>query len=104
VSLIRSKAGEWGIDSARIGIVGFSAGGHLAVATATRFEKRTYDSIDDVDRISCRPDFAISVYPGYLASKEKDELVRVGASRQIRPQSFSHMATMISSVHRRTAL
>ena len=72
VSLVRSKAREWGID--RIGIVGFSAGGHLAIATATNFEKRTYEPIDDIDKISCRPDFAIPVYSGYLKAKDKDEL------------------------------
>jgi acetyl esterase/lipase len=55
-------------------MVGFSAGGHLAIATATSFEKRTYEPIDEVDKISCRPDFAILAYPGYLKAKDKDEL------------------------------
>ena len=64
VSLVRSKAGQWGIDPKRIGMVGFSAGGHLAIATATSFEKRTYEPIDDIDKISCRPDFAILAYLG----------------------------------------
>jgi len=74
VSLIRSKAEEWRISPKRIGITGFSAGGHLAIATATNFEKRSYDPIDDIDKISCRPDFAIPVYSGYLKAKDKDEL------------------------------
>jgi acetyl esterase/lipase len=74
VSLVRSKAKEWGIDPKRIGMVGFSAGGHLAVATATSFEKRSYEPSDDIDKISCRPDFAIGVYSGYLKAKDKDEL------------------------------
>jgi acetyl esterase/lipase len=74
VSLVRSKAKEWGVNPQRIGIVGFSAGGHLAIATATSFEKRTYAPMDDIDNISCRPDFAILVYPGYLKVKDKDEL------------------------------
>jgi acetyl esterase/lipase len=74
VSLVRSRAGEWGIHPERIGIVGFSAGGHLAIATATSFDKRTYDPMDDVDKISCRPDFAVPVYSGYLKVKDKDEL------------------------------
>ena len=74
VSLVRSKAREWGLDPQRIGIVGFSAGGHLAVATATSFEKRTYESIDDIDKLSCRPDFAIGVYSGYLKAKDKEEV------------------------------
>jgi acetyl esterase/lipase len=74
VSLVRSKAKEWGIDPKRIGMVGFSAGGHLAIATATSFEKRTYEAIDDIDKVSCRPDFAIALYSGYLKAKDKDEL------------------------------
>ena len=74
VSLVRSKAKEWGIDPQRIGIVGFSAGGHLAIATATSFDKRTYEPIDDIDKVSCRPDFAVPVYSGYLKAKDKDEL------------------------------
>jgi len=74
VSLVRSKAGEWGIDPKRIGIVGFSAGGHLALATATSFEKRTYEPVDDIDKTSCRPDFAVLCYSGYLKAKDKDEL------------------------------
>ncbi|HZR18602.1 MAG TPA: alpha/beta hydrolase [Verrucomicrobiae bacterium] len=74
VSLVRSKAGQWGLHSQRIGIIGFSAGGHLAIATATQFEKRSYEPQDEIDRVSCRPDFAILVYPGYLKAKDKDEL------------------------------
>jgi acetyl esterase/lipase len=74
VSLARHNAREWGIDPRRIGIIGFSAGGHLALATATSFDQRTYEPIDDVDKASCRPDFAIPVYSGYLKAKDKDEL------------------------------
>jgi acetyl esterase/lipase len=74
VSLVRSKATEWGLNPDRIGIVGFSAGGHLAVATATSFDKRTYDPVDEVDKISCRPDFAMAIYSGYLKAKDADEL------------------------------
>jgi acetyl esterase/lipase len=74
ISLIRSRAKEWGIHPERIGMVGFSAGGHLAIATATSFEKRTYAAIDDIDKVSCRPNFALLAYPGYLKPKDKDEL------------------------------
>ena len=74
VSLVRSRAAEWGIDPQRIGMVGFSAGGHLAVATATSFEKRLYEPIDAVDKVSCRPDFAVLCYSGYLKAKDKDEI------------------------------
>ena len=74
VSLVRSRAKEWGIDPKQIGMVGFSAGGHLAIATATNFDRRTYPAVDDADKTSCRPDFAIGVYSGYLKEKDKDEL------------------------------
>jgi acetyl esterase/lipase len=74
ISLVRSRAKEWGINPKRIGMVGFSAGGHLAIATATSFEKRSYKAIDAIDKISCRPDFAVLVYPGYLKAMDKDEL------------------------------
>jgi acetyl esterase/lipase len=75
ISLVRSKANEWGINPQRIGVVGFSVGGHLAMAAATSFQKRSYEPIDDVDKISCRPDFAIPVYPGLLKASDEDELL-----------------------------
>jgi acetyl esterase/lipase len=74
MSLVRSRAAEWGIDPRRIGMVGFSAGGHLALATATGFAKRLYEPIDAVDHVSCRPDFAVLCYSGYLKVKDKDEV------------------------------
>lgn len=74
VSFVRTKSREWNINPDRIGMIGFSAGGHLAIATATSFPKRRYEPIDEIDQASCRPDFAIPVYSGYLKAKDKDEL------------------------------
>lgn len=74
VSLVRSRATEWGIDPHRIGMVGFSAGGHLALATATRFHERSYSQIDAIDTVSCRPDFAVLCYSGYLKADGRDEV------------------------------
>ncbi|MFH1268831.1 MAG: alpha/beta hydrolase [Planctomycetota bacterium] len=71
MSLIRKNAEEWGIDPKRIGILGFSAGGHLSAAASTNFDKRAYDRIDEIDGISCRPDFTVLVYPAYLLDGEK---------------------------------
>lgn len=68
VSLVRSKAKAWGIDLKRIGIMGFSAGGHLSLMTATQFAKRAYEPIDEIDNVSCRPDFAVAAYSGYLVN------------------------------------
>ena len=74
VRIVRSRAKEWGLDPQKIGIGGFSAGGHLAIATATSFDRQTYEPIDELDKLSCRPDFCIPVYSGYLKHKEKDAL------------------------------
>ena len=52
-----------------VGVMGFSAGGHLAVMTAISFEKRSYQPIDDIDRSSCRPNFAVVAYPGYILER-----------------------------------
>jgi len=78
VSLFRSRAQEWKLDSEKIGILGFSAGGQVAALVATRFDQRAYDVSDDIDSASCRPDFALLVYPWQLVNddtgKLKDEL------------------------------
>jgi len=72
MGLVREHAAEWRIDPDRIGVLGFSAGGHLAAAISTHFDKRLYDAVDAADRLSCRPDFAVVIYPGYLALAEKN--------------------------------
>ena len=72
IGFVRSHATEWRIDPHRIGVLGFSAGAHLAAALSTHFDKRLYDSIDTADNLSCRPDFAVIVYPGYLAIAEEN--------------------------------
>jgi acetyl esterase/lipase len=68
--MVRSHATEWHIDPHRIGVLGFSAGAHLAAALSTHFDQRLYDPTDTADSLSCRPDFAVIVYPGYLALAE----------------------------------
>lgn len=60
---VRANAKAWEIDPARIGIIGFSAGGHLASTAATHFDEGDSKATDSVDRVSCRPDFAILIYP-----------------------------------------
>lgn len=74
MSLVRSRASEWKIDPNRIGMIGFSAGGHLVGATATNFAKRAYQPVDKIDEISCRPDFGIMAYSGYFYEFDKKEL------------------------------
>jgi acetyl esterase/lipase len=63
VRTVRAKAAEWRIDPARIGILGFSAGGHLAMTASTLFDAGAADATDPIDRVSSRPDFAVLGYP-----------------------------------------
>jgi len=72
LGIVRSHATEWHIDPQRVGVLGFSAGAHLAAALSTHFEQRLYDPIDAADQLDCRPDFAVIVYPGYLALEERN--------------------------------
>jgi acetyl esterase/lipase len=73
--VVRSRAQEWGVDPARVGILGFSAGGHLAAAASTNFDVETYPASDGADKLSDRPDFAVIIYPGYLVVKEDGDKV-----------------------------
>ena len=83
VGLVRQHAKEWNIDPNRIGVLGFSAGGHLAAALSTHFDKRLYDPVDAADQLSCRPDFAVLVYPAYLVLTDKG----IAPSPDIQPTS-----------------
>lgn len=67
VGLVRFHAAEWHIDSHRIGVLGFSAGGHLVTAISVHYRQRLYPHVDAADEMSCRPDFAVAIYPGHLS-------------------------------------
>jgi acetyl esterase/lipase len=67
IGLTRMHAAQWHIDPKKIGVLGFSAGGHLVAAVSTHFDRRVYAPADAADRVSCRPDFAIAIYPGHLS-------------------------------------
>ena len=66
VGLVRFRAAEWHIDPHKIGVIGFSAGGHMVTAMSAHFDKRLYPAVDAADKESCRPDFAVALYPGHL--------------------------------------
>jgi acetyl esterase/lipase len=67
VELVRFHSAEWHIDPHKIGVLGFSAGGHLVAAMSAHFAQRVYPAVDDADKESCRPDFAVAIYPGHLS-------------------------------------
>jgi acetyl esterase/lipase len=75
MGLVRMNAKSWGIDSQRIGVLGFSAGGHLSAALSCNYQKRTYPRVDEADALSCRPDFTVLVYPAYLTVAEQGDKV-----------------------------
>lgn len=72
LGMVRAHAAEWKIDPNRVGVLGFSAGAHLAATLSTHFDQRVYSPVDDADKLSCRPDFAVVIYPGYLALPDKN--------------------------------
>ncbi len=67
--MVRAQADQLAVDPHKIGVLGFSAGGHLMAAISTYFATRTYPPVDATDRVSCRPDFAIAVYPGHVGAR-----------------------------------
>ena len=87
--LIRSKAADWGIDPARLGMLGFSAGGSLTARASTSFDKKTYEVLDAVDGLSARPDFAVLVYPGGV-EKDGELKPEITVSSQTPPMFFAH--------------
>jgi acetyl esterase/lipase len=76
LGILRERAAEWNVQPDRIGVLGFSAGGHLSAALSTNYEQRKYEPLDSADKVSCRPDFTVLVYPGYLSVKEENDKVR----------------------------
>lgn len=72
LGLVRHQAARWSIDPRKIGVLGFSAGGHMVAAISTHFDKRLYKVVDAADKESCRPDFAVALYPGHLAVPERN--------------------------------
>jgi acetyl esterase/lipase len=75
VGIVRNHASAWNIDPQRIGVLGFSAGGHLLAVLSNTSTERTYPKVDEADGVSSRPDFAILVYPAYLSVSDKGEVL-----------------------------
>jgi acetyl esterase/lipase len=86
LGLVRHRAAQWHVDPHKVGVIGFSAGGHLVAAVSTHFAQRTYAPVDAADKLSCRPDFAIAIYPGHLwAHEDEDRATRDDTDLRLRP-------------------
>jgi acetyl esterase/lipase len=72
IGLVRFNAVKWKIDPKKIGVLGFSSGGHLVAATSTNYKKRIYSPVDESDGVSCRPDFGIDLYGGHMSASDTD--------------------------------
>ncbi len=72
--LVRSNADTWNLDPEKLGILGFSAGGSLSARASTNYNIKTYQPLDDIDKISCKPNFAVLIYPAYLDKGENRSL------------------------------
>src|SRR5215471_4557842 len=83
MGLVRFHAAEWHIDSHKIGVLGFSSGGHLVAAMSTHFAKRLYPAVDAADKESCRPDFAVAIYPGHLSLSAAQWDAKQGAKKVV---------------------
>lgn len=94
LGLVRHQATQLGIDPHRIGVLGFSAGGHLAANLSNNHDTRSYPIVDDADRTSCRPDFCVLIYPGSLTVKDKNDAVapELSISAPKTPPTFLVMA------------
>jgi acetyl esterase/lipase len=85
VGLVRFRAADWHIDPRKIGVLGFSAGGHLSAAMSTHFAKRLYPAVDAADKESCRPDFAVAIYPGHLSLSAAEWDAKQGTKKFVIP-------------------
>ncbi len=85
VRFVRQHATEWSIDPKRIGVIGFSAGGHLCARLSTDFAKMAYPAVDDADKLDCRPDFSMLIYPAYLQTKEGKVAPELPISAKVPP-------------------
>ena len=84
VRIVRLRASEWSVDPGRIGVMGSSAGGHLAARVSTGFDIQTYQEVDQLDRVSCKPDFTVLLYPAYM-NKGKELSKEFTVSSEVSP-------------------
>lgn len=90
MSLVRSKASEWGLDPKRLGLLGFSAGGQVA-GMVSILDERQYEPLDEIDKITSRPDFSVLIYPGLMDERGQAKLrEEVKITKNSPPMFFAH--------------
>jgi acetyl esterase/lipase len=90
ISLVRARASEWNLDPARIGLLGFSAGGETVAVASAKHAERLYDAADSFDNVSCRPDFAVLIYPGGIVDEKGELKPEYQITKQTPPMFFAH--------------
>jgi acetyl esterase/lipase len=90
--LMRQNAAKWQLDAGRVGILGFSAGGKTAGVAALQNGKSLYEATDEADKLSCRPDFAVLIYPAYFVDAQGQLLPDVSVAKDLPPFFFAHAA------------
>lgn len=88
MGIVRSKAAEWGFDATKVGVLGFSAGGHLAALLSNSSSDRTYARVDEADTLSSHPAFVILIYPAYLSEGDKGEVLATEMKLADTPPTF----------------
>ena len=87
IRMVRHDAKKWNLDPERIGVLGFSAGGHLTVMSGVQYDTKCYDRVDEADDLSCRPNFICPIYAAYLADGYKDDVVELGELVTVTPET-----------------
>lgn len=85
MGILRQRAKEWNIDPERVGVLGFSAGGHLSARLSTNYQQRGYGPVDAADEFPCKPDFSVLVYPAYIASEDHTPAPEIPVDRDTPP-------------------
>ena len=93
VRVVRQHASQWHLDAHRVGVLGFSAGGHLVAALGAHAADPIYPAIDDADKLSARPDFTLLIYPGYLQSDDNPLTV----SPEVKPTALTPPSFLIQT-------
>ena len=95
--IVRGRADEWGIDPGKVGVLGFSAGGHLTLMSGTKFNENIYKPNPEESKVSVRPDFIIPVYPAYLIEKDGGLNPEIVITDDVPPVFFAHAGDDVHS-------